>query len=129
MTLIVLSPLSDATTPTSVRSRGRALLFSVAVLVSGIVPAGRTQTPASWLLLGLFLLLVELPPPEHGLHPRDVLAGLAELAGVLQLLGDGLGAQVEEVLLEVLELLLDRAGFLFVDLFDLHRVLTQHSAL
>jgi hypothetical protein len=56
------------------------------------------------------LLRLELALAEHSLDPGDVLAGLAELAGVLQLLRDRLAPQVEQVLLPLGQLVLEVAG-------------------
>src|SRR5689334_15198757 len=89
---MVLLPLSDATTPSIVRSKGRSTL---ACVVSGINDSCTFGATASRLFLRCFNLALT----QYGFDPRDFLFGLLQLARILQFLRHRLGAQVKQVLL------------------------------
>ena len=58
--------------------------------------------------------------PQHGQDTRDVAPGLAELGRVRELLGHGLGAQVEQVPAEPFQLVVQLIGLQLTSIANLH---------
>src|SRR4051794_35051087 len=103
---MVLLPLSDATTPSMVRSRGRLGFSSVAAaIVHSLAASGDAKRS--------LLCRFQFALTDDRLDPRDFLARLLELAGIFQLLGHCLRAQIEHVLVLLREFRGERCGITF----------------
>ena len=64
-----------------------------------------------------FLLCFQIALADDRLHAGDVLARLADLAGIFQLFRDRLAAEIEQVLLLLGQLAAKRLGFSFANFF------------